>query len=85
MTRVLRYEIPVDDQVHHLVLCGPTLHVATRHMDTVEMWCQDEGLARQVALTVVGTGHPWPDGAFYLGTAIVPGGALVWHLLVVPK
>ncbi len=82
--RVLRYEIPVDDQIHELTLPGGTLHVATRRPDVVEMWCQDEGKARLVRLLVVGTGHPWPPGAFHIGTAIIPGGALVWHLLVVP-
>ena len=84
MSRVLRHEIPVDDQVHEVVLRGPILHVATRRPEVVEVWCQDENRTRGVRLLVVGTGHPWPDGAFYLGTAIVPGGALVWHLLGVP-
>lgn len=85
MTRVLRHEIPVDDAVHELVLRGPILHVATRRPDVVEVWVQDEERTRGVRLLVVGTGQPWPDNAVHFGTAIAPGGALVWHLLGLPR
>lgn len=84
MTRVLRYEVPVDGGPHRLDLPGPILHVASRHPAIVEVWCQDDGPPRSPTLQVVGTGHEWPRGALHLGTAIVPGGTLVWHLLAVP-
>lgn len=83
MSRVLRYEIPVGG-VHVRTVPGGLLHVATRRPDVVEMWVQDEGKAMVRSYAVVGTGHPWPDDAVYLGTAIAPGGSLVWHLLAVP-
>lgn len=86
MSRALRHEIPVDDTVHEVVLAGPILHVGCKgRPDVVDVWTQDEGQTRKVRLLVVGTGQPWPDGAFYLGTAIVPGGRLVWHLLGLPS
>lgn len=84
MRRALRYEIPVDGNVHLRTLPGPTLHVASRGEHVVEMWCEDEGRPRDVALTVAGTGHPWPDKALHLGTALVRDSPLVWHLLLVP-
>lgn len=85
MTRVLRHVVPVDDTVHEVVLAGPILHVATRHVDVVEVWVQDKERTRPVRLLVVGTGQPWPDGALHLGTALAPGGTLVWHLLGLPS
>ncbi len=30
--------------------------------------------------TVEGTGHPVPDGATWMGTALMAGGQLVWHV-----
>ena len=84
MSRVLRYEIPVDGEVHTRTVPGGLLHVAARQPDLVEFWVQDEGKAMVRQYTVVGTGYPWPDGAIHLGAAIVPGVRLVWHLLAVP-
>lgn len=84
MTRVLRHEVPVDDTVHLVLLAGPILHVAARERDVVEVWVQDKERDRPVRLLVVGTGQRWPDGAIHLGTALVPGERLVWHLLGLP-
>jgi len=72
----------VDDAWHVVMLRGPVLHVATRHRDEVEVWfLNDPELEPQSReFTVVGTGHAMPAGR-HVGTAIVPGGALVWHLL----
>lgn len=80
MSRILRYEIPVDRAAHVRILPGPVLHVAARRPDVVELWCQDRGEQRRVELYVVGTAHPWPAPATYVGTALAPD-ELVWHLL----
>lgn len=79
--RVLRYEIPVDDCWHRLLPSGPILHVATRRPDVVEVWAASGQPDIVRELRVFGTGQPIPDGAIYVGTAIVPGGAFVWHLM----
>lgn len=81
-TRVFRYEVPVDDRWHDIELSGPILHVDCRDPRIVEFWalCTTNGApARTVSFTVVGTGHLQPDG-YHVGTAIAPGGQLVWHL-----
>lgn len=80
--RILRHEIPVDDQWHELHL-GPDgiAHVATRSADVVEVWAIDDPRLVIIPwrLIVVGTGHELPDLAEYVGTALAPHG-LVWHL-----
>jgi hypothetical protein len=82
--RVLRYEVPVDDEWHFHDLSGAILHVAARQPDVVEFWAYSSGgptLTR--AFTVFGTGHPLPEWATpdrHRGSVITAGGALVWHL-----
>lgn len=80
MTAVLRYEICVDDQAHPLLVHGPIVHVATRHIDRVEFWAHDTNDHTIHDYRVFGTGQPVLAGWEYVGTAIVPGGQLVWHL-----
>lgn len=79
---ILRVEIPVDDCWHAEEFRGPIVHVATRYPEVVEVWfLNDPGAEPRIReLTVVGTGHPIPDGR-HVGTAIAPGGRLVWHLV----
>lgn len=100
-TRIYRYEVPVDDQVHEFRLHGSPLSVGCRKADVVEFWAvhlDDDEMQRVLSpgrempprrFRVVGTGHPIPermplhDGWRYIGTAVAPGGALVWHLIEV--
>ena len=83
-TRIYRYEVPVDDR-WHIFKCGPPLHVACRNPDVVEFWARprnedtDEFVDPQ-HFRVYGTGQEIPDEVRYVGTAIEPGGSLVWHL-----
>ena len=80
-TRVLRYEVPVDDQWHTHRLQGDIVHVAARRPDVVEIWAEHHGnktFEVERRFRVFGTGHP-ADGV-HIGTAIAAGGALVWHL-----
>lgn len=82
-TRIYRYEVPVDDR-WHIIRSGPPLHVACRQLDTVEFWAPSHddtvGSGEERHFRVYGTGHEIPDGVLYVGTAIAPGGSLVWHL-----
>ena len=91
--RVLRYEVPVDDQWHDIV-AGEALYVDCRRYDTVEFWAL-EGTEFTQTLRVFGTGQPLPDEPLkHVGTALSPEfqertatggrgasrGELVWHL-----
>lgn len=91
MARVLRYEVPVDDEWHEIV-AGEALHVDCRRFDTVEFWAL-EGTEFTQTLRVFGTGQPLPDEPLkHVGSALSPfaperpllrgamRGELVWHL-----
>lgn len=85
--RIFRYEVPVDDR-WHVIRSGQPLHVACRQLDTVEFWAvssDDPNVhIEERHFRVYGTGHPAPDELAYVGTAIAPGGHLVWHLMADP-
>ncbi|MFF2864550.1 hypothetical protein ACFVSX_32300 [Streptomyces rubiginosohelvolus] len=78
-----RYEIPVDDQNHRFTIGRGPLHFACRQDGVVEFWAcaPTDSIALLREFTVVGTGHPMPVGTWHVGTAIAPGGHLVWHIL----
>lgn len=83
--RIYRYEVPVDDR-WHTFKCGPPLHVACRHHGFVEFWAhpfEDDAdeFVDELRFRVYGTGHEIPEEALYVGTALTPDGALVWHLV----
>jgi hypothetical protein len=81
--RIYRYEVPVDDQWHEFDL-GPVLAVGCRQADVVEFWAMhfDNGLTVRRRFIVVGTGHTLPvEASRHIGTAVAPGGQLVWHLM----
>lgn len=83
MSRVLLYEVPVDDQRHWIELNSDPIAVAARHLGFVEFWSIDTGHPRiPVGFRVFGTGQSGVEGD-YVGTAITPSGALVWHLFMV--
>jgi hypothetical protein len=81
--RIFRYEIPIDGGWHKLDLTGPIVHVATREASVVEVWAvhHDDMPTVTRTVSVFGTGRPFPESCVHLGTAIIPGGLLVWHLL----
>lgn len=81
MTRILRYIIPVDDEWHTTYTGGTPLHVACRSSDLVEFWAWELEASIPTEYRVYGTGHPVEPGVEYVGTAVTPGGHLVWHLV----
>ena len=85
--QVFRYTVPVDGQPHVIHLTSDPLHVANGvTLDEVEFWAEHDMGAPEypAAFQVVGTGHPLPDGALYVGTAPRTREGLVWHLFRVP-
>lgn len=80
-TQIFRTVIPVDDQEHTVTL-GEIIHVDTRAHEYVEVWHKSQP-ARVRTFIVTGTGMlPYDDEVWTpVGSAIGPGGTLVWHLL----
>ena len=73
------------DAPHEFVLTGDVLAVGCRNVEPMEFWVIElsSTVRRTCRFLVVGTGHPLPPGAKYVGTAVAPGGGLVWHLMEV--
>jgi hypothetical protein len=84
---IFRYEVPVDDEWHGVDLSGEVLHVDSRHPQVVEFWAlHSGGPTVRRWFRVFGTGHPLPEGRLHhRGTAVAPGGHLVWHLVEGPE
>lgn len=82
---IYRYQVPVDDEWHVHELWGHPLFVACREPTVVEFWARsgsgNPSFAALRSFLIVGTGHRIPENTRYWGTAIAPGGHLVWHLL----
>lgn len=83
MSRILRYVIPVNDEWHTVYNAGRPLHVGCRDEGFVEFWAWEARTEIPIPAeyAVYGTGHPVEPGATYVGTAVAPGGHLVWHLM----
>lgn len=83
--RIFRHEVPVDGNPHHFDLTGAVVSVGCRKIDAVEFWYVADPKVEpaKCAFVVVGTGHPLPPSGLYVGTAVAPGGQLVWHLIEV--
>jgi hypothetical protein len=87
-SRILRYEVPVDDRAHyHSLGSGEILLVACRQGPAVvEFWIPDtDGPKTKREFVVVGTGHPYPSHWQYRGSTLAADGMLVWHLMEVPS
>lgn len=82
MRRMLKYQIPVDDQWHeHAAGADGFAHVGHQAEGFVTLWSVDleNSGVRTVWLRVFGTGQEIPSNGQYVGTALEPHG-LVWHL-----
>lgn len=86
MKLFLKWTIPVDDKAH-IVGGGPVLHVASQFgsSDEVHIWTEEvaEFDSKRLA-QIVATGQVIPDDYIHLGSVIVQGGHLVWHVVQVP-
>jgi hypothetical protein len=83
---IYRYEVPVDDEWHEVKLSSEVLHVGCRTPDVIEFWAwRRDGLQIPRSFRVVGTGQPLATEPMkHVGTTLVPGGELVWHLMERP-
>jgi hypothetical protein len=81
-----RFEVPVDGQWHWIGGCSTPRYVACRRTDVVEFWAWVIPSMPERPYRVYGTGEPIEDVTDYIyqGTAIAPGGQLVWHLIQRP-
>lgn len=82
-TVVWKYELDLVDepQLRPMPRGAAIVHVASQ-ADRPCLWASVDPSRTIVDrwFTVVGTGHPIPDGAEYVGTAQTHAGALVWHV-----
>lgn len=83
MKRILKWNIPVDDQYHEIG-SGPVAHVACQAgPDSVQVWtvepAEEEPLVRTAF--VVGTGHTFGEHWQPVGSVVTASGALVWHVI----
>ena len=82
--KVLKWDVPVDDQLHEIG-SGPVVLVACQHsVDVVSVWTDEDSENIQMrAAQVYGTGHPVPLFDEHLGS-VIPHQALVWHVFGTP-
>ena len=81
-SKVLRYEVRIDDTAHSVPAGEVVLVHAHRQglRNRLEVWIQvAEGEIRTQTLRVFGTGQPIPAGWRSLGSCVV-GLFVVWHL-----
>lgn len=85
---IYKYTVPVDDRVHGVTLDAGVkiLHVdCTGNYAMVEFWALHDDTQTETEerwFQVVGTGHPLPPDAAYVGSVVTSVG-LVWHLMEV--
>ena len=83
--RVLKWDVPVDDQPHRIG-GGDVIHVDSQRgrSDEIQVWTfENDQPVRARVVRVFGTGHTVPLDAKPLGSVVVGGGHLVWHVFEV--
>lgn len=78
--RVLKWDVPLDDQTHSIGT-GPVVLVAAQHsVDVVQVWTVEHGEpSPSRPVRGFGTGQPVPPGyRTHVGSAIA--GPFVWHI-----
>jgi hypothetical protein len=85
MARILKWDVPVDDQEHEIG-AGPVCHVTSQYgrIDLVQVWTFETEFEstkdKRRLVRVVGTGHEIAPNSNVLGSA-VPTAGLVWHVI----
>lgn len=86
MKRILKWNVPIDDEVHEIGP-GSVLRVECQHYsDSIQVWThEDFGPSLPRMVQVVGTGQALHDDWLPLGSALTAEGRLVWHVMEVPS
>jgi hypothetical protein len=88
MRAVFRYQVSLDGPETIGLTGNPVAFGALGYSYSggIEFWAEHDDTLPEVprTFTVVGTGHPVPDGAVYAGTAPRTREGLVWHLYEIP-
>lgn len=86
MRAVYRYQVGLDGPVTISITANPAAFGALGYSAGIEFWAEHDDTAPEVPRTfvIVGTGHPVPEGAAYVGTAPRTREGLVWHLYELP-
>jgi hypothetical protein len=90
MGRVLKYELGYGEALTHIPEGAEILHVATQPIGPttagVYAWALVDPDAAHVVRQIgyFATGDEIPAGSEYVGTAVTPSGAFVWHVFEAP-
>jgi hypothetical protein len=83
MSRAMyRYQVGLDGPAEIGLTGDPVAFGTLAFSDGMEFWAEHDDAKPAAVRTfvVVGTGHPVPDGAVYVGTAPRTPEGLVWRL-----
>lgn len=85
MITIYKQALAVTDIQTVSLPLGAEILFAREQRDAICIWYRcdsDQVVKREVEIAVCGTGHPCPpaDEARYLGSALIYGGALVFHV-----
>jgi len=91
--KILKWTVPVDDKPHSIG-AGDVVHVDNQHgeLNEVQVWTFEDPQinpytpynSNHRVVQVFGTGQELPSLSHPLGSAIVAGGQLVWHVVELP-
>lgn len=89
--KVFKTSIPIDDKWHPMGTrkgVPDILHVGSQgDPQSVQLWFRHEDVPRdelkRFEVRVFGTGQDVPNVANHVGTTLVAGGLLVWHVFAV--
>ena len=84
---VWRYQVGLDGPQEISLTGDPVAFGALGYSKGIEFWAEHDSTRPLAVRTfmVVGTGHPIPGGAVYVGTAPRTREGLVWHLFELPS
>ncbi len=86
MTRILKWDVPVDDERHEIG-SGRVIHVSCQfNPEIVEVWTEEfPGLPVMIEAQVYGTGMRYPKNGQAVGSAVTLNGQIVWHVITFPN
>lgn len=88
MNRIIyKYTLEIEDEQKHILPRGAKILSVGNQIEKICVWVElEEGAIEDAEYTffIRGTGHPFDDSALlqptFLGTVLMAGGSLVWHV-----